>query len=113
MTAVQNRSKEELKIDKTFWGRLVEAAIGAHLCNQAMIHNFEVYYWREGTNEIDFVLRKGDKITAVEVKTGFEHNTKAFEIFQKEYPKARTMIVGEYGVALEQFLITPIETYLK
>ncbi len=113
ITAVQNKSKEELKSDRVFWGRLVEAAIGAHLFNQSMIHNFEVYYWREGTNEIDFVLRKADKIIAIEVKTGFEHNTKAFEIFQNAYPKARTMIVGEYGTPLEKFLTTPIETYFK
>ena len=112
ITAVQNRSKEELKKDKPFWGRLVESGIGAYLFNQSMIHNFEVYYWREGTSEIDFILRKGKKITAIEVKTGFEYNTQAFEIFQKEYPKARTLLVGEHGVDIEKFLSTPIETYI-
>mgnify|MGYP003394194090 CR=1 FL=1 len=78
-----------------------------------MIHGFEVYYWREGNNEIDFVLRKGNKITAIEVKTGYEYNAKPFEIFKKEYPKARTLLVGEHGVNLEQFLTTPIETYFQ
>ena len=113
ITAIQNRSKDELKEDKTFWGRLVEAGVGAYLFNQSMIRGFEVYYWREGTHEIDFILRKGNKITAIEVKTGFEYNAKPFEIFKKEYPKARTILVGEHGIDLEQFLTTPIETYLQ
>ncbi len=90
----------------------MEAAIGAHLFNQAMIHGFEVYYWREGNHEIDFVIRKGRKITAIEVKTGFEHNEKPFEAFKKLYPDARTILVGEHGIGFEQFLITPVETYL-
>ena len=113
ITAIQNRSKNELKEDKTFWGRLVEAGVGAYIFNQAMIHGFEVYYWREGIYEIDFVLRKGNKITAIEVKTGFEYNTKPFEIFKKAYPKARTILIGEHGIDPEQFLTTPVETYLQ
>ena len=48
-----------------------------------------------------------------EVKTGFEYNAKAFEIFQKECPKARTLLVGEYGVSIEKFLSTPIEEYFN
>lgn len=112
ITAIQNRSKNELHEDKPFWGRLVESGVGAYLVNQSIIHDFEVYYWREGTNEIDFILRKGKKITAIEVKTGFEYNAKAFEIFQKEYPQARTLLVGGHGVNIEEFLSTPIETYL-
>lgn len=91
---------------------LVESGVGAYLFNQSMIHDFEVYYWREGTSEIDFILRKGKKITAIEVKTGFEYNTKAFEIFQNKYPQARTLLVGEQGVDIEKFLSTPLETYL-
>ena len=36
-------------------------------------------------NEIDFILRKASKITAIEVKTGYEYNDKPFEIFKKDY----------------------------
>ena len=112
ITAVQNRGKEELMNDKPFWGRLVESGIGAHLFNQAAVQGFEVFYWREGNHEIDFVLRKGKKVTAVEVKTGFDQNTKAFEVFKEKYPQARTMLVGENGVGIEEFLSTPVETYI-
>lgn len=113
ITAVQNKNRGELRKDKIFFGRLVEAGVGAHLFNQAMIRPFEVYYWRDGNHEIDYVIRKGDKVTAIEVKTGFEYNAKAFELFKQKYSRARTLIVGENGVGLEEFLRTPIETYLK
>ncbi|MEI7999408.1 MAG: DUF4143 domain-containing protein, partial [Candidatus Omnitrophota bacterium] len=113
ITVIQNISKDEFKKEKSSWGRLVEAGVGAYLFNQSIVYGFEVYYWREGNNEIDFILRKGNKITAIEVKTGFENNLKAFEVFQKEYPKARTLLVGESGISLEEFLTTPIGTYLN
>ncbi|MBU9889812.1 MAG: DUF4143 domain-containing protein, partial [Candidatus Omnitrophica bacterium] len=113
ITAIQNKSKDALRQDKAFWGRLVEASVGAHLFNQAMIHSFEVYYWRDGNHEVDYVIRKGGRVTGIEVKTGFEYNTRSFEIFQQRYPKARTLIVGENGTGLEEFLMTPVLTYLQ
>ena len=50
------------------WGRLVESSIGAHLLNHALTDGFAVHYWREGNDEVDFVLRKKDKVIGLEVK---------------------------------------------
>ena len=52
-----------------FWGRLVESAEGAHILNSTTGTNIEVFYWREGNQEVDFVLRSGRTITAIEVKS--------------------------------------------
>lgn len=113
MTALSAKSKKEMMSDKVIYGRLVEVAVGAYLYNQALINRSEVYYWREENNEVDFVVRYREKLLGIEVKTGFEYGTKAFDAFQKKYPKARVLLVGEYGVSVEKFLSTPIETYFS
>lgn len=112
ISAVENRSKAEARKDAAYWGHLVEASVGAHLVNDGKIHNYEVYYWREDKSEIDFILRKGDKLLGVEVKTAFEKPTKQFQLFLKKYPKARVILVGQAGIKLEEFFTTPLETYL-
>ncbi|MGH8398323.1 MAG: DUF4143 domain-containing protein [Gammaproteobacteria bacterium] len=54
----------------TFWGRLTESAVGAHLTNTAAAGDCALYYWRERNQEVDFVVETGQKLTAVEVKSG-------------------------------------------
>ena len=50
-------------------GRWVESAIGAHLLNQSRLHGFKIHYRRDGNNEVDFILEKGDQTIALEVKS--------------------------------------------
>lgn len=113
MTALSTKTRKEMMADKTVYGRLVEVAVGAYLYNQALVNRSQVYYWREGYNEVDFVINYGEKLLGIEVKTGFEYGGKAFDAFQKKYPKAQTLLVGEYGVNIEEFLSTPIEEYFN
>jgi len=87
--------------------------LSAVVKNEGKQHNYEVYYWREDINEIDFVLRKGDKLIGIEVKTNFEKHTKPFQVFLGKYPKARVILVGPEGIKLEKFLTTSLETYLE
>ncbi len=112
ISAIENRSLSEAKNDTAYWGHLVESAVGAYLVNDGKIHNYEVYYWREDKSEIDFVLRKGDKILGIEVKTNFEKSSKPAAVFLEKYPKARVILVGLDGIKLEEFFTTPLETYL-
>ena len=51
------------------WGRLVESAVGAHLENYKT-SGVELQYWRERNHEVDFILRQGRHLTAIEVKSG-------------------------------------------
>ena len=69
MSATTGYSFAEARADRTFWGRLVESAAGAHLVNTAR-PGLEVCYWREGSDEVDFVLRRTGGVRAVEVKSG-------------------------------------------
>lgn len=113
MTALSTKSKEEFFNDKVLYGRLVEVAAGAYIYNQALAKGYEVYYWREEHDEVDFVVKRGEKLLGIEVKTGFETGGKGFGAFQKKYPGAKTLLVGEYGTAVEKFLSTSLEEYIN
>lgn len=98
--------------DRSYWGRLVESTVGAHLINTAS-EDCEIQYWRESPQEVDFVLTNGRKILAIEVKSGAKFATpKGLEVFAGKFKEARTMIVGEGGVPLAEFLSRPADDWL-
>jgi len=96
--------------DKSVWGRIAESAVGAHLINQSVIKDFEVFYWRKSPYEVDFVLKKGQKSVAVEVKTGFKKdNLKGMSLFLQSFPNSRPYLVGNGGIGLEEFFNTDVD----
>jgi len=70
MTAQSGLSPGEVLADREFRGRLVESAVGAHLANAAAGGACELFYWREQNQEVDFVVRAGHTVLAIEVKSG-------------------------------------------
>ncbi len=107
MSALSEYTFAEAKADRSHWGRLVESAVGAHLCNTAS-SEMEVYYWREKTSEVDFVVRRGRRRIAVEVKSGSRRRSvSGLDAFVDKFPKVRPLIVGTGGMPLKTFLSTP------
>lgn len=103
-------SKSEWQGEAKRWGHLVEVAIGTHIVNQSEEKGMEIYYWREKNNEVDFVLKNGQRLVALEVKSSsFEPSHKGLEQFRKSWPEAKTWIVGPGGIGLEDFLRSNIE----
>ncbi|MCX6989486.1 MAG: ATP-binding protein, partial [Chlamydiae bacterium] len=103
MTAQSAKSFTQAQEDPIFWGHLVESAVGAHLLNSIRGTQIELFYWREGDKEVDFVLRKGESILAVEVKSNRESlkNT-GMDLFLHTYKTARCLLVGKGGLPLEE-----------
>ncbi len=87
------------------WGRIIESTIGAHLINGSLTQNFNLYYWREGNDEVDFVLEKNGKIVAIEVKSNQASITKGMTAFKKKYNPDKMLLVGAAGLAWEDFLL--------
>lgn len=113
MSALAGYSFAEAKADRSYWGRLVESAVGAHLLNTAS-DDCQVLYWRESPHEVDFVLTNGRKLTALEVKSGSGYAPpKGLAIFAEKFQGARTLIVGEGGVPLTEFLTLPADHWLE
>jgi predicted AAA+ superfamily ATPase len=99
--------------DRSYWGRLVESTVGAHLINTAT-NDCEVGYWRESPVEVDFVLTNGRKTLAIEVKSGAKYATpKGLEVFVGKFKEARSLIIGEGGVSLPEFLSHPADYWLE
>lgn len=68
--ALSRLSFAEARRDGGWWGRVVENAVGAQLLNHLSEPTWQVTYWREGNQEVDFVLTQGRKVWALEVKRG-------------------------------------------
>jgi predicted AAA+ superfamily ATPase len=108
MTAQSGLSPEQARSDRAFWGRLVESAVGAHLANDAITSGFELFYWRDRNREVDFVTRRRDQLTALEVKSGRTPETlPGMRAFTDQFHPSRTLLVGGDGIALETFLAQP------
>lgn len=97
-------SFEQSLIDRKHWGRIFESGIGAYLVSQAFTHRFEVYYWRERNDEVDFILRKNNSLIAIEVKSNAEKNTSGLDKFRQNFNPDKAFIVGEGGITPEEFL---------
>lgn len=113
MTAQSTKTFKEAKADPVFWGRLVGSSVGAHLLNSSRGTFIEIFYWRDGNHEVDFVLKKGNSITAIEVKSNSNSfNKSALSHFIAAYKTSKTLLIGESGIKLEDFLLSPIEKFL-
>lgn len=55
MSAVSNRKSGFVLGDPELRGHLVESAVGTYLLGRCAEDGFEVFWWREGTKEVDFV----------------------------------------------------------
>ena len=106
MSVASGYSYEEARQDRSYWGRLVESAVGAHLYNHS-IPDCKLYYWRDGHDEVDFILSKGKRIIAIEVKAGTgKAPRRGLDIFSQRFKPHRKILVGDQGVPLDTFLLT-------
>ena len=107
MTAGSGYSFEEAKADRTFWGRVVESAVGAHLYNTAT-RDIRLHYWRGRSREVDFVLQRGPRLVTFEVKSGSDEvDLSGMREFGTQFGAHRPVVVGADGVPLNEFLSTP------
>ena len=95
---------EQAILNRKAWGRIFESGIGAYLVSQAFVHRFEVFYWRERDDEVDFVLRKKGSVVAIEVKSNAEKRTDGLDKFRKLFNPQSAFIVGDGGISAEDFL---------
>lgn len=110
MSAQCGKTFKQAKEDKQFWGRLVESCVGSHLLNAIRGTQIELYYWREKHLEVDFVLKRGSFVIAIEVKSSIKlEKLSGLEAFSKAFNPDKLIVVGAQGIPLEKFLQTPIQ----
>lgn len=101
---------EEIGTKRERWGRIVESAIGAHLLNHALTENFQLYYWRDRNQEVDFVIERKGVLIGIEVKSGIPRPGTGMAAFAQQFQHAKTILVGDNSLPCEVFLkINPTE----
>ena len=114
LTAQSGLLPEEAKADREFWGRLSESAVGAHLANAAAAGVCELFYWRDRNREVDFVLKAGKTLVAIEVKSGRQRDSlPGMSAFAESFKPKRSLLVGTGGIPLDDFLLQPVEHWLE
>ena len=113
MSALSGYTFEEARADRSFWGRLVESTVGAHLFNSGT-PEVQIHYWRHGNLEVDFVLARGPRLAGVEVKSGAHRaGFGGLEGFARQFDGAAKVLAGDGGVPLAEFLSTPAREWVE
>ena len=113
MTAGTGLTLEQARADAEFRGRLVESAVGAHLANAAAGGSCELFYWRDRNREVDFVVRAGRSLTAIEVRSGRARGSlPGMAAFAQAFGPDRRLLVGGDGIPVEEFLSRPAEHWV-
>ncbi len=84
-------SPERLSSDPSWRGRIFESAVGATLSRCFR----DIYYWRDGRYEVDFVIEKDDLVIGIEVKSSSIKKTRGLEVFKKAFPTSIPLQLDE------------------
>ena len=113
MSARSGYTFEEAKADRSFWGRLVESAVGAHLFNTGTPEH-RLYYWRDNDREVDFVLERGPRLVAFEVKSSVRRpSVNGLKEFGERFNITDSVLIGEGGIPLSEFLSVPAREWFE
>lgn len=93
------------------WGRHVETAVGVHLVRAARLGHITLGYWREGADEVDFVMQRAGRVVGVEVKSGRMRGAAGIQAFQKKVKPDKVLLVGGGGIPYEDFLRADVRAF--
>jgi predicted AAA+ superfamily ATPase len=79
-------SPKKLDEDSHWYGMFFESIMGAHLSQHP---NVELFYWRMGSHEVDYVLKTPGQVVGIEIKSGVKKKAGGLVQFSKRYPEAR------------------------
>jgi len=114
ISAQSHLSFKEMKQDKEAWKNLVKCSIGGHILNSILGTRVKVFYWKEGGNEIDFVVRKDKTLLTITVNDDDKkQHGRAIEEFSRLYHPQQNLFVGKGGIPVDKFLLTPLELWIE
>ena len=101
-SALDHHTFDSFLQDRTWYGRLVENAVGGVLLDAASRFGWQVSTWRERDDEVDYVVEGLGRIWAIEVKSA-TGRTGGLTSFIKRHPEAIPVLIGPGGVDLATF----------
>lgn len=112
LSAQKTRIFKDVLLNPVECGRVVESTIGANLVNQSLKGHYSVYYWRDRSDEVDFILEKQGKIIALEVKSSYAKHKKGMNAFINKFNPNKSLIIDNNGLSWKEFLkINPEELF--
>ncbi|MFQ3575008.1 MAG: DUF4143 domain-containing protein [Cytophagales bacterium] len=91
--------------DPALWGRHVESAVGNLPIRATKVGKMKLFYWRDKSDEMDFVLLKNNKVIGIEVKSGKSIRTVRTKAFATHVKPDKIYLVGKGGMPWEEFLL--------
>ena len=61
----------------------------------------------------DYVLRKGDALAALEVKTGSVDDISGMKTFLAKYPHAKPYLIGSSGMSFDEFFLRTASDFFQ
>ena len=104
LTAFHRERFETVRSDAELWGRWVESAVGAHILSFSEEEDYQVFYWRDRNNEVDFIIVSDYGCVALEVKSGRRSAGRGMTVFNAKFHPTQTYIIGTGGISIEEFL---------
>lgn len=112
ITSQINTTYQKATANPELWGRLTESSVGTHLINHSISQRYNLYYWREGNYEVDFILENGNKVIGLEVKSGLKAKNAGMSVFADKFHPDKLLLIGTGGVPYDEFLkINPKELF--
>lgn len=112
LSAQNENTFEVAKSNSKLWGRIFESSVGSHLLNKSYTEDFDLYYWNENSYEVDFILQKGTKTIALEVKSGKDSTNDGMTLFNNKFHPQSLYTIGTDGMPIEEFLsMNPIDLF--
>lgn len=103
VSAMAGKAFKDVVKDTMLWGRLVENAVGAQLYFLSQTMGAELFYWRDRDDEVDYVFKWGQKVKAIEVKTGNAVNEfPSMRRFSKRYKNVEAIVIAPEKIATEK-----------
>ncbi|MCX6158018.1 MAG: ATP-binding protein [Ignavibacteriae bacterium] len=112
LSVMSGKTFDQVKNDPAIFGRFVESAIGTHLLNSKKENKINLYYWREGDKEVDYIIEYDNKIISIEVKSSVNKSSNGLYEFRKKYNPHKSLIIEKDGLQWNDFIkIDPRELF--
>ena len=113
MTAYRGTTYAKDRTNPQIWGRWVESAVGSYLLGSVEEYGYEVYYWRERADEVDYIILRQGETVALEVKSGRRGMNSGLPRFCERFHPKRAIVVGTDGIPFEAFFGMQIEDFFS
>jgi len=102
----------DVKKNPDAWGRVIESIVGTYLANESLRGRFNLYYWRDRNDEVDFVIESNGRLIGIEVKSSVSRSKKGMSAFQKIFSPVKTICIDKMRLPWQEFIkINPEELF--